>query len=150
VLVTHSVEEAVFLGADIAVMGGSPAHLTCVIPNPGFGSPAPRRPGLSRHGRAVRAALAGSADARAFALRGGDGPAGPGLEGPGLGPAGDVLPHPEEALAASRASSGGRNSGACVASAGARWRPWPWPGSRPSPWACSWALPRLDRALGPS
>ena len=59
VLVTHSVEEAVFLGADIAVMGGCPARLARLVPNPGFGEPGHRdAPGFHATTRAVRAALA--------------------------------------------------------------------------------------------
>lgn len=39
VLVTHSVEEAVFLGARIMLVSGRPAEVREVFDNPGFGSP---------------------------------------------------------------------------------------------------------------
>ena len=42
VLVTHSVEEAVFLGRRIVVLAGSPATLAVRFDNPGFGDPAYR------------------------------------------------------------------------------------------------------------
>lgn len=38
VIVTHSVEEAVFLGRHIMVLGKRPAAIKKIIPNPGFGS----------------------------------------------------------------------------------------------------------------
>ena len=38
VLVTHSIEEAVFLGRKIMILGNSPAKVEKIIDNPGFGS----------------------------------------------------------------------------------------------------------------
>ncbi|WP_461209181.1 ABC transporter ATP-binding protein [Desulfocurvus sp. DL9XJH121] len=59
VLVTHSVEEAVFLGRRILVMGGDPAHVTARVDNPAFASPGHRdAPAFHETARAVRAALA--------------------------------------------------------------------------------------------
>ncbi len=36
--VTHSIEEAVFLGDDIMVLGGRPCGIRAIVPNPGAGS----------------------------------------------------------------------------------------------------------------
>lgn len=58
VLVTHSVEEAVFLGQRIAVMGGCPARFMEIIDNPDCGEPGHRdAPEFHATARAVRAAL---------------------------------------------------------------------------------------------
>lgn len=60
VLVTHSVEEAVFLGRRIVVMGGEPARITACVDNPDFGCEGHRdAPAFHDTARAVRAALAG-------------------------------------------------------------------------------------------
>jgi len=40
VLVTHSIEEAVFLGDSVMVLGSRPARIKEIIPNPGAGTPA--------------------------------------------------------------------------------------------------------------
>ena len=37
ILVTHSVEEAVFLGQRIMILAGCPARVQAVFDNPGFG-----------------------------------------------------------------------------------------------------------------
>lgn len=59
VLVTHSVEEAVFLGRRILVMGGDPARMTACVDNPLFGTRGHRdAPAFHETARAVRAALA--------------------------------------------------------------------------------------------
>jgi NitT/TauT family transport system ATP-binding protein len=42
-LVTHSVEEAVFLGKRILMLSGNPSCITHDIPNPGFGTPGYRQ-----------------------------------------------------------------------------------------------------------
>ncbi len=42
VLVTHSIEEAVFLGRQILVLGGSPTRVAASLDNPGCGLPASR------------------------------------------------------------------------------------------------------------
>ena len=42
VLVTHSVEEAVYLGRRILLLSGSPATIGAVFENPHFGSPGVR------------------------------------------------------------------------------------------------------------
>lgn len=58
VLVTHSVDEAVFLGRKICLMAGHPARFVSVLDNPHFGNPNGRRDpafyGMVQH---VRAAL---------------------------------------------------------------------------------------------
>jgi NitT/TauT family transport system ATP-binding protein len=57
-IVTHSVEEAVFLGRRILVMGGQPGRIQTVVDNPGFGSPAFRmKPGFFECQKQVRTAL---------------------------------------------------------------------------------------------
>lgn len=59
IVVTHSVEEAVFLGRRIIVMGGSPASITARVDNPGFASPDYRNTPIFHHTtQLVRAALA--------------------------------------------------------------------------------------------
>jgi ABC-type nitrate/sulfonate/bicarbonate transport system ATPase subunit len=42
-LVTHSVEEAAFLGKRIMILAGTPAEIKADFPNPGFGTPAYRQ-----------------------------------------------------------------------------------------------------------
>jgi NitT/TauT family transport system ATP-binding protein len=41
-LVTHSIEEAAFLGKYILILSNRPARILKVLPNPGFGNPAYR------------------------------------------------------------------------------------------------------------
>ncbi len=64
VLATHSIEEAVFLGRNILVLGGSPTHITAAFDNPGCGTPDYRSSDeFFRLSREVRAALQASAPA---------------------------------------------------------------------------------------
>jgi NitT/TauT family transport system ATP-binding protein len=61
VLVTHSIEEAVFLGQRIVVLGHRPGHVLAVVDNPGSGSPAYRTdPLFHQRSTQVREALAGA------------------------------------------------------------------------------------------
>lgn len=58
VLVTHSVDEAVFLGRRICIMAGSPAHFVTIMDNPHFGNPRGRSdPAFYAMVQQVRAAL---------------------------------------------------------------------------------------------
>ncbi|MBC7358119.1 MAG: ABC transporter ATP-binding protein [Desulfacinum sp.] len=58
VLVTHSVEEAVFLGKRVLVLAGRPAAIVEVMENPGFGDPSYRdKETFHAMARAVRRAL---------------------------------------------------------------------------------------------
>lgn len=58
VLVTHSVDEAVFLGKKIGIMAGSPARFVAVEDNPHFGNPRGRNdPAFYATVQQVRAAL---------------------------------------------------------------------------------------------
>jgi len=67
VLVTHSIEEAVFLGRRIVVMSPSPGRVHAIVDNPGMGSAGYRQePAFHEQCAAVRAILAeeGAFDAR--------------------------------------------------------------------------------------
>jgi NitT/TauT family transport system ATP-binding protein len=66
ILVTHNIEEAVYLGRRILVLGQPPATEACVIENPAGGSPGYRtEPAFLAKCTELRAALAGQAVAGA-------------------------------------------------------------------------------------